>query len=264
MDFELMLESLPQLLSGMWLTIQIVALSLAFGFVAALGLALARASSNPVVSGFAFAYAFVFRGTPLLVQIALIYYGIGQFALIRDSFLWEFFREAYWCAILALTMNTAAYGSEIIRGGFAAVPHGQVEAARAAGMSGMLVFRRVIFPIAMRQALPAYGNEIVLMVKASALASTVTLVEITGIADRINSRHFAPFEVFTTAGAIYLMINYLATEIVRLAEWRLTPYLRPPHELGHRLTPLDLVRQRPTLVILSVVFSAGLVWGELQ
>ena len=129
---------------------------------------------------------------------------------------------------------------------------------------GMLVFRRVIFPIAMRQALPAYGNEIVLMVKASALASTVTLVEITGIADRINSRHFAPFEVFTTAGAIYLMINYLATEIVRLAEWRLTPYLRPPHELGHRLTPLDLVRQRPTLVILSVVFIAGLVWGELQ
>jgi octopine/nopaline transport system permease protein len=170
----------------------------------------------------------VFRGTPLLVQIFLIYYGLGQIPFIRDSFLWPFLREAYWCAILAFTLNTAAYTSEMIRGGILAVPHGQVEAAYACGFSRFLVYRRIIAPIAIRQALPAYGNEVILMVKASSLASTITLLEITGIARRIISQSFAVFEVFIVAGAIYLVINFLVTRAIRAAEWRLTPYLRRP------------------------------------
>ena len=259
-----MVDSLPQLLGGMQLTLQLVALSLALGFCAAVGIALARASANPILSGVAYAYVFVFRGTPLLVQFFLIYYGTSQFETIQQSFLWAFFREAYWCAILALTLNTAAYGSEIVRGGLQAVPYGQVEAARACGMTRNQVFRRIVFPIAIRQALPAYGNEIILMVKASSLASTITLMEITGIANRIISRTFAPVEIFIVAGAIYLAINFLATEMVRYAEWRVTPYLRPPPTDADRPNAMAVLRQRPALVVVAVLFAAGLAVGTLQ
>ena len=259
-----MAESLPQLLGGMQLTLQLVLLSLTLGFFAAVGIALARASAIPILSGAAYVYVFVFRGTPLLVQFFLIYYGTSQFDVVQQSFLWPFFREAYWCAILALTLNTAAYGSEIVRGGLQAVPYGQVEAARACGMTHNQVFRRVVFPIAIRQALPAYGNEIILMVKASSLASTITLMEITGIANRIVSRTFAPIEIFIVAGAIYLAINYLATEMVRYAEWRVTPYLRPPPSADDRPDAIAVLRQRPALVVVAALFAAGLAVGTLQ
>lgn len=227
MDPTLILEVFPQLLPGLWTTLQLVALALAFGFVLAVGLALMRLSANPLARGFAWLYVFIFRGTPLLVQIFLIYYGLGQFELVRDSFAWTVLREAYWCAIIALTLNSGAYTSEIIRGGIQSVPRGHVEAARACGMSKLLTFRRITLPLAFRQALPAYGNEIILMVKASSLASTITIMEVTGIARAIVSQTFAPFEVFAAAGAIYLAINFLATRGVQWAEWKLTPYLRP-------------------------------------
>jgi octopine/nopaline transport system permease protein len=230
MDLELMADSIVPLLGGAWLTAQLVALSLLFGLGLAVAIGLMRLSPNRYVAGSAYAYVFVFRGTPLLVQIALIYYGIGQFEFVRDSFLWAVFREAYWCAILALTLNTAAYTAEIVRGGILSVPHGQIEAARAYGMSVAQVYRRVIAPQAIRQALPAYGNEVILMVKASSLASTITLMEITGVAKRLISRTYAPIEIFIVAGAIYLAINFLATRAIRHAEWRVTPELRPPRE----------------------------------
>jgi octopine/nopaline transport system permease protein len=172
----------------------------------------------------------VFRGTPLLVQIFLIYYGLGQFEAIRDSFLWTFFREPFWCAILAYTLNTGAYSSEIIRGGIQAVPFAQIEAARACGMGRLLMFRRIVFPIAIRQALPAYGNEIMLMVKASSLASTITLMEVTGIARSIISKSFAPVEIFIVAGAIYLFINFVVSRAIRYLEYRLSGHLRQPPE----------------------------------
>src|SRR5690606_32876714 len=138
MNFALMWESLPRLLGGLVLTLELVGLSLLLGFFVAVGVALMRLSSNPALSGFAYAYVFVFRGTPLLVQIFLIYYGLGQFEAIRGSFLWTLFREPFWCAILALTLNTGAYTSEIIRGGIESVPYGQIEAARACGMNRLL------------------------------------------------------------------------------------------------------------------------------
>lgn len=226
MNFELMIETFPKLLSGLNLTIQLVTISLFLGFCLAVGLALLRLSNNTFLSFFAKTYIFYFRGTPLLVQIFLIYYGIAQFEIIRESFVWSFFKEAYWCGILALTLNTCAYSSEIIRGGIQSVPFGQIESAKSVGMSGFLLYRRIILPIAFRQALPAYGNEMILMVKATSLVSTITLMEVTGIARLIIAKTFSPVEVFIVAGLIYLTINFIITRLVNFCEIKLTPYLR--------------------------------------
>ena len=226
MNFELMIETFPKLLSGLNLTIQLVTISLFIGFCLAIGLALLRLSNNTFLSFFAKTYVFYFRGTPLLVQIFLIYYGIAQFEIIRETFVWSFFKEAYWCGILALTLNTCAYSSEIIRGGIMSVPFGQIEAAKSVGMSRFLLYRRIILPIAFRQALPAYGNEIILMVKATSLVSTITLMEVTGIARLIIAKTFSPVEIFIVAGLIYLTINFIITRLVNFCEIKLTPYLR--------------------------------------
>ena len=226
MNIELMIESFPKLLSGLNLTVQLVTISLFIGFCLAVGLALLRLSNNTFLSFFAKTYIFYFRGTPLLVQIFLIYYGIAQFEIIRESFVWSFFKEAYWCGILALTLNTCAYSSEIIRGGIQSVPFGQIESAKSVGMSGFLLYRRIILPIAFRQALPAYGNEMILMVKATSLVSTITLMEVTGIARLIIAKTFSPVEVFIVAGLIYLTINFIITRLVNFCEIKLTPYLR--------------------------------------
>jgi len=168
----------------------------------------------------------VFRGTPLLVQIFLIYYGLGQFPAIRDSIAWPFLRQPYWCALLALTLNTAAYSSEIIRGGILSVPFGQIEAARACGMSRWLIFRRITVPQGLRVALPAYGNEIILMTRSTALASVITLMEVTGIASKIIAETFRTVEVFVCAGAIYLVINFAISRLIALLERRLAPQVR--------------------------------------
>jgi len=226
MNFELMIETFPKLLSGLNLTIQLVTISLFIGFCLAIGLALLRLSNNTFLSFFAKTYVFYFRGTPLLVQIFLIYYGIAQFEIIRETFVWSFFKEAYWCGILALTLNTCAYSSEIIRGGIQSVPFGQIESAKSVGMSRFLLYRRIILPIAFRQALPAYGNEIILMVKATSLVSTITLMEVTGIARLIIAKTFSPVEIFIVAGLIYLTINFIITRLVNFCEIKLTPYLR--------------------------------------
>ncbi|CBS88291.1 MULTISPECIES: ABC transporter permease [Azospirillum] len=226
MNWQLMWDSLPRMLGGLSLTLQLIVGSLALGALVAFGVALLRLSGNRVVETLAAAYVFLFRGTPLLVQIFLVYYGLGQFEFIRESILWPFLREPYWCAILALTLNTGAYTSEVLRGAILSVPQGQVEAARACGMSRALAFRRIVLPVAIRQMLPAYGNEVILMVKATSLASTITLMEVTGIARRMIAQTFAVFELFIVAGAIYLVLNFVATRLIKFAEWRLTPYLR--------------------------------------
>ena len=230
MDLAFTAETFMRLLGGVPLTLQLAATSVSIGAVLALLLALMRQSGIGPLDGFARAYIFVFRGTPLLVQLFLIYYGLGQFPEVRASFLWPFLRQPYGCAVLALTLNTAAYGAEIMRGGLQAVPHGQVEAARACGMSRALLFRRIVLPIAIRQALPAYGNEIVLMVRTTAVTSIVTLLEITGIAHKIISETYRAVEVFICAGALYLAINFLISRAILALEWWLSPHLRaPPH-----------------------------------
>jgi len=228
MDYDLIFESIPKIFSGLRLTVLLVTLSLSMGFVFAILTALARRSKISVLVVPIKAYVFVMRGTPLLVQIFLIYYGIGQFEIIRESILWTVLKSPFWCAIIALTLNTTAYGSEIIRGGLESVQFGEIEAARAFGMSGLLLFRRIIFPIAIRQALPAYGNEVILMVKATSLASTITIMEMTGIANTIMAENYRPMEAFIVAGSFYLMLNFIMTRLIQLIEWRLSGHLRPP------------------------------------
>lgn len=231
MDFAFAYETLVSLLSALPLTLQLAASATMLGTILALLLALCRVSGVAPLDWFARGYIFVFRGTPLLVQIFLIYYGLGQFPEIRKSLLWPFLREPYWCAILALMLNTAAYAAEIIRGGLLSVPHGQIEAAKACGMSRFLIFRRVTLPLAIRQALPAYGNEVISMVKATSLTSIITMMEVTGVAAKIISETYRVIEVFVIAGAVYLAINFVLTRLVAMAEYALSPHMREPRTM---------------------------------
>ncbi|MBC8718324.1 MULTISPECIES: ABC transporter permease [Brucella/Ochrobactrum group] len=228
MNLQFYWEAFMQMIGGVPLTLQLAASSIIFGAVLALLFALMRLSGITVLDWIARLYVFVFRGTPLLVQIFIIYYGLSQFPAVRYSFLWPILREPYWCAIIALTLNNAAYASEIIRGGLLSVPSGQIEAAKACGMSRFTCFRRIVMPLAIRQALPGYGNEMISMVKATSLASIITLMEVTGIAAKLIAESYRAIEVFVIAGAIYLAINFVLTRALMFAEYRLTPYLRQP------------------------------------
>jgi octopine/nopaline transport system permease protein len=225
-EVSFLYDTMGQLLQGLPLTLNLAFSSIVVGGCLAMLLAVLRESFWPV-AWFVRAYVYVLRGTPLLLQIFLIYYGLGQFAIVRDSVLWPFLREPYWCAILSLSLNTAAYGAEIIRGGLQSVPVGAIEAARVSGMSGVLLYRRIILPLAIRQALPAYGNEIISMVKATSLASIVTLMEVSGISYAIISETYRALEVFLCAGTIYLVINFALTRGVAWLEGWLNPHLRP-------------------------------------
>ncbi|MSP50025.1 MAG: ABC transporter permease [Alphaproteobacteria bacterium] len=226
MDFTFLGESFLRLIGGVPLTLQLAFSSIALGLCLAILLALMMQSWFRPLGWLADGFVFVFRGTPLLVQIFLIYYGLGQFRPALDEMgIWWFFRSPYYCALLALTLNTAAYGAEIVRGGLQSVPAGQIEAARAFGMSGLTLYRRIVAPIALRQALPAYGNEVILMIKATSLVSTITLMEVTGLAHKLISETFRSFEVFFVAGAIYLAINFAVTRLIELAEHRIAPDL---------------------------------------
>ncbi|WP_337183784.1 ABC transporter permease [Shinella sp.] len=215
----------PALLAGLPLTLQLAGTSLALGFVLAVALALAQLGEHRAVVWPIRAFVAVFRGTPLLIQIFLIYYGLGQFRPeLQAAGLWWLLREPYWCAILALTLNTAAYGSEILRGAIRGVPRGLVEAASAFGMSRLLTLRLVVLPLAFRQAIPSYGNEIILMVKGTSLASIITLMEVTGIAQGLISQTYRAVEVFVAAGAIYLTLNFTIIRALNALERWLTPY----------------------------------------
>ena len=225
---DLIQLAVPQLVKGLWVTLTLTGLSVMIGFNLGLGLAVMRLSENLLVRGIAKGYSTLFRGTPLLVQIFLFYYGLGEFGFIRNTpTLWWLFSEGSRCAAMALALNTAAYTSEILRGGFMSVPTGLVEAARACGMSPWMRFRRIEFPLAIRQALPAYGNELILLVKVTSLASTITVLEITGYAKRLMSQTFAIFEVFAIAGVIYLALNLCLIGVIRLVERRLMRHTRP-------------------------------------
>lgn len=225
MNVEVIVDNLPKLMEGLGLTVELVALSVLAGFMLAVPTALARVSPNWALRGPAYAYIFFFRGTPLLVQIFLVYYGLSQFETVRDSALWPILREPYWCALIAFSLNTGAYTAEIFRGAIEAVPAGQVEAARVIGMGRALAYRRIILPQAFRIALPAYGNEIILMIKGSALASTITLLDLTGMARTIIARTYMPVEIFLAAGVLYLLLTFAFTQAYRLLEHRLTRHM---------------------------------------
>jgi len=227
MDIELIREAVPVLLKGLRVTATLTVLSVLIGFNLGLVLAVMRVSPNRFVAGLAKYYSTIFRGTPLLVQIFLFYYGLGQLSFVKDNAtLWWVISDGARCAVLALALNTAAYTSEILRGGLMSIPAGLVEAAQACGMSRVLRFRRIEFPLAIRQALPAYGNELVLVVKGTSLASTITVLEVTGYAKRLMSQTYAVLEVFAIAGALYLVTNLVLVALVRTLENRLTRHQR--------------------------------------
>lgn len=224
MDIAVIIDNFPRLMQGAWLTVQITVTSLVLGLIIAVPAAAMRLSHNPVLRLPTQAFMFYFRGTPLLVQLFLIYYGSGQLhGMLQTIGLWGWFREAWFCGVLTLTLNTAAYTAEILRGGIEGVPRGQLEAGRAVGMSRLLLFRRITMPQAFRIALPAYGNEVVFLLQATSLVSTITLLDLTGVARRVIAQTFAVYELFITAALIYLVMVYALVFLFRWVERRLDP-----------------------------------------
>ena len=218
MDFELMINSFPKLLGATVVTLKLLSVSLIVGLFIGLLFAILRMSHNFLINRFAYGYSYVFRGTPLLVQIFIIYFGLGQIEYLRTTFLWAILKEPYWCAIIAFALNTGAYTSEILRSAFQTIKPGLIEAGKSLGISKNIIFYKIQIPIAIKQSLPAYGNEIILMLKGTSLASTVTLMDLTGIAKYIISTTFKPIEVFVVAGGIYLFMTFCVHNLIKFLE----------------------------------------------
>ena len=227
MDYNVIINNLPLYLNGLLVTIQLVLIALISGFGLAVPLALMAVSKVSFFKYPAKTYIYFFRGTPLLVQMFLLYYGMGQFEEIRESVLWILFKEAYWCAIIAFALNTAGYTAEILRGAIEQTPFGEIEAANASGMSKSTLYRRIILPGSFRRALPAYGNEVIFMLHGSALAGVITIVDLFGAAKIVNSRYFVPFESFITAGFFYLCCTFCIIWFFRWVEKHWYVHLRP-------------------------------------
>jgi len=218
MDFDLMITSLPKLLSAAVITLKLLSASLIIGLLIGFLFAVLRLNKNPFINKFAYGYSYLFRGTPLLVQIFIIYYGLGQIEWLRSTFLWVILKEPYWCAIIAFALNTGAYTSEILRSAFQTIKPGIIEAGKSLGISSKIILYKIQIPVAIRQSLPAYGNEIILMMKGTSLASTVTLMDITGVAKHIVSTTYKPLEVFLLAGAIYLFMTFIIHNLIKYLE----------------------------------------------
>ena len=218
MDLELMINSFPKLLSAAVITLKLLSVSLIIGLFIGLFFAILRLNKNIFINRFAYGYSYIFRGTPLLVQIFIIYFGLGQIEYLRSTVLWVILKEPYWCAIIAFALNTGAYTSEILRSAFQTIKPGIIEAGKSLGISNKVIFFKIQIPIAIRQSLPAYGNEIILMMKGTSLASTVTIMDLTGVAKYIISTTFKPIEVFIVAGGIYLFMTFIIHNVIKYLE----------------------------------------------
>ena len=218
MDLELMINSLPKLLNAAVITLKLLSVSLIIGLFIGLFFAILRLNKNIFINRFAYGYSYIFRGTPLLVQIFIIYFGLGQIEYLRSTVLWVILKEPYWCAIIAFALNTGAYTSEILRSAFQTIKLGIIEAGKSLGISNKVIFYKIQIPIAIRQSLPAYGNEIILMMKGTSLASTVTIMDLTGVAKYIISTTFKPIEVFIVAGGIYLFMTFIIHNVIKFLE----------------------------------------------
>lgn len=226
-DYTVIWDSMPLYLGGVLLTLKLLAIALFFGLLVAVPLALMRTSRSPLINGPAWLYTYVIRGTPMLVQLFLVYYGLAQFEVVRESVLWPYLSNATFCACLAFAINTSAYSAEILAGSLKATPHGEIEAAKAMGMSRVKLYRRILLPSALRRALPQYSNEVIMMLHTTSLASIVTLIDITGAARTVSSQYYLPFEAFITAGLFYLCLTFILVRLFKLAERRWLAYLAP-------------------------------------
>ncbi len=226
-DFAFLSDTMLKLLAALPTTLGLFFSSLILGGLLSLLIVSLRVSQYPALSYFGRGYMMVFRGSPLLIQMFLIYYGLGQFEAVRASLFWPVLRSPYLCAVLALALCTAGYTAEIIRGGLLSIPHGQIEAGMANGMSRWVLLRRIVGPIALRYALPAYSTEAILLVKSTALASLVTVWDVTGVAQQIIQRTYRTMEVFVCAALIYLLLNFILVRLFAAWETRLSRHLRP-------------------------------------
>ncbi|MBJ6988077.1 MULTISPECIES: ABC transporter permease subunit [unclassified Devosia] len=226
MNFQLIWDNLGFFAQGAQLTIFLTIASLALAFVASVPLALARNSANRYVSGAVAGYTLLFRGTPLLVQLFLIYYGLAQFDLVRESVLWPWLSSPLICVILAFVLNTTAYTTEIFAGSLRHIPVGEIEAAKSFGMRPLAMTRHILLPAMLTRSLQLYGNETILMMHATSLASTVTLLELTGVARNISLNRYVMLEPYVAIGVIYLVLSLVLVGIFRFAERRWASYLR--------------------------------------
>lgn len=212
---------------GLVVTVQMVFLALLIGGLLAVPLAIMRASDNKMVSTPVWVFTYIFRGTPLLVQLYLIYYGVALIEGIQQTFWWAIFKEAFYPCLIAFVLNTAAYTTEIFRGAIQATPRGEIEAAKAYGMGWGKRMARIILPSAFRRAIPAYSNEVIFMLHASAIASTVTIADLLNAGRLVYARYYAPFDGFIFAGLIYLCLTFGILAIFKQIEARMLAHLQP-------------------------------------
>jgi len=227
MRLDLILQHADLFFDGLMMTLKLTAMSLAIGMLIALPVAVLRLQRIPVLDGFLRGYIFVFRGTPMLVQTYLVYYGLVQFEFVRDSVLWPLVRSPFNCALIAFSLNTAAYTAEILRGALEATPKGEIEAARSIGMSSWQVLRRITIPGAFRRALPQYGNEVILMLHGSTVASVITIQDILGAGRTLNGKYYLAYEGLVTAALLYLALTLLIAGAFGLAGQKWQAHLRP-------------------------------------
>lgn len=232
MDWKIVIDSLPLYAAGIRTTLVLLVISLASSFVLSVPLAIARVSARQWLSKPVWLYTYVLRGTPLLVQLFIIYHGLAQFEAVRESFAWVMLKNAWFCAWLAFTLNSTAYTTEIFAGALKATNIGEIEAARSYGLSGIKLYRRILLPSALRRALPQYSNEVVGLMHATAIASTVTLVDITRVARDVNANHLLVTESFGVAAVIYFLLTFSLVGIFKLLERRFLRHLRPQVAMG--------------------------------
>ena len=231
LDFVLVWDHIDRFLLGTWLTLEITFLALFFGGLLSIPMAIARAYKHPWLNTPIWCFTYFFRGTPLLVQTYLIYYGLAQFDFVRESFLWEpVLSKAYWCALIAFTLNTAGYTTEFFRGAIETTPAGEIEASRACGMSPWVMMKRVVLPSAFRRALPAYSNEVIFMLHSSVVLSTITLQDILGAGRWLNGRYYLAYEGFITAMIFYMILVFIISRGFKLWEKHWLAHLRPREE----------------------------------
>ncbi len=224
---QIILDNLPLFFAGLLMTLKLTGCSLLIGLLLAMPLARLRVSRNRWLSQSVQAYTYFFRGTPMLLQLLVLYYGLSQFEWVRNSLFWPWLREPYWCALIAFALNTCAYTTEIFAGSMRNIPQGEIEAARAYGMSPMTLLRRIILPSALRRAIPSYSNEVILMLQGSSIASAVTLMDLTGAGRSVYSDYYAPFEAFLFIGLVYMVMTFALVGLFRLLEVRYLAYLAP-------------------------------------
>jgi arginine/ornithine transport system permease protein len=227
MQWDIVLQSLPQYAQGIRTTLVLLVISLASSLVLAVPLAVGRVSPRPWLSKPVWFFTYVLRGTPLLVQLFIVYHGLAQFEAVRESAAWVLLKNAWFCAWLAFTLNSTAYTTEIFAGALKATSIGEIEAARSYGLGGFTLYRRILLPSALRRALPQYSNEVVGLMHATAIASTVTLVDITRVARDVNANYLLVTESFGVAAAIYFVLTFLLVGVFKLLERRFLRHLRP-------------------------------------